>query len=95
MKHERPVYLFIYFTEGISIETFALTENLCGEGSGNCLCLLHLCLHIDLLPEDPPRHEGPRHPQPDGEDGVQPDGLDAGQARNQPARRFLLRGVHL
>ena len=33
----------------------------------NRLRVLHLCLHPDLLPQDAPRHAGPRHPQPDRE----------------------------
>ena len=31
------------------------------------LRVLHLRLHPDLLPQDAPRHAGPRHPQPDSE----------------------------
>ena len=31
------------------------------------LRVLHLRLHPDLLPQDAPRHAGPRHPQPDRE----------------------------
>ena len=76
-------------------ETNHLTGLSLLSGSRDNLCLLHLCLHSDILSEDPPEHEGARHSQRDRGLLRQRDCLDAGQTRHQRSRCFLLPGVSL
>ena len=63
-------------------------------GDRGHLSILHLHLHPLILPEDPPRHEGPRHQERDGllEELHH---LEPRQAQHQPSRCFLLYRVHL